>query len=213
MLFLLLACNNQIQEIPLAATTQIRYPTVLAEAAQCEPPREVGNYWVTMDDESDERCGGDYHSESLVQVLEDNGPDGDCVIRWTGTKNDEKGMAGLTADLASRNFSKYSEIVILTRGSGEFWFQAPMITQFTAAWSGECGNEDYDFYGTRFVCGDSIGGWTEVRINLDSLAPMGWGSGNKWDFKLGLVKEIQFISLQKGPFTCDIIVSDLVERE
>ncbi len=149
----------------------------IGRLAQCDPLRgsPLGQVWYVF---GDDQCEAGT-SVSFVEMLH-NGWDGNgCTLRWMGriTRKLDHGFAGIGTGL-DRDIRSASKVVMEVRGDGDT-YRAEFIlrAQLDAAMQREtCIDDDWDFYGQQFKCGDGTDVWTEVEIDISSLKQKGFGT-------------------------------------
>lgn len=169
---------------------------LLYDPADCDPQlaAEVGGRWHTWDD----RVNGG-RSESHVALAGQDGAA--CHLLWTGALRESPAGpdAGLQLDADEFFLEDWAELVVQTRGSGAAVRASfPREDQWQAAHS-DAPEDNWNFHGAGFVCGDRSASWTEAVIRLDELAQdEGWGE--PWERDNEQVRRIRLSPDEDAPF-------------
>lgn len=151
---------------------------VASRTAECDANfgSPLGRYWYTF---ADDACRHGT-SVSLLQLLH-TGNDGlGCTLRWFGgiTTAVSDPFAGVGVNITRTDLATKNHVLIEVRGDGRT-YRAQFVRKLQLdedAKDEDCTNDNWDFYGQEFVCGDGTSSWSPVSVDLHTLKQLGFGT-------------------------------------
>lgn len=180
----------------------------------------INTWWYTYDDQDkpgDKVCNRGL-SRSTLRVALGGYPPSPCALEWRAVLETRYtfSFAGIGVGLGDVDLSKFKKVFMVVRGDGKnYRMKFPMVEQLNRARRGSCGNDDWNFYGARFACGNGSRTWVAIRIELSELtrdARSSERAGQALRFDPRDVKslEIQTEGISGDQFACDIGMVKLI---
>ncbi len=123
-----------------------------------------------------------------------------CALRWLGTVTTayEFGFAGIALDLPNVKAGEFRQLVFRVRGDGrQHRISFPLRQQLA--------EQEYNYFGSTFACGDKSSAWVQVAVNLSALKQEeGWGQKRNLDLNSIAKLQIQTVERPILSFQCDI---------
>lgn len=150
---------------------------LLDDMSRCDAALQtrIGTWWYTFDDRDrpGEKACNHGSSTSEIKVILDGYPPSPCALQWK-TQLESKHLyafGGIGVGLGELNLQRYKKVFLVVRGDGnQYRVKFPMQAQQIRARQGVCGNDDWNFYGDTFACGNGTRDWVSIRIDLETIA-------------------------------------------
>lgn len=196
------------------------YPgeVLLDDFSKCDASLKtmLQGWWYTYDDrdKEGERACNHGNSSSELKLFLGGYPPSPCGLAWRATLSTKAryAFAGMGVGLDGLDLNRFKKMVIVVRGDGrDYRVKFPMQEQQARARAGNCGNDNWNFYGQTFACGNGSKEWVSIRVDLTTLTrdPQ-WRTTEKsaevTPLNLSQVKVMEFQTLgETGQnFACDI---------
>lgn len=180
----------------------------------------INTWWYTYDDQDKpgEKICNRGLSRSVLRVALGGYPPSPCALEWRATLETRYtfSFAGIGVGLGDADLAKYKKVFMVVRGDGKnYRMKFPMVEQLNRARRGGCGNDDWNFYGARFACGNGSRTWVAIRIDLSELTlDPRWSQHEKpqsrFDARDVKSLEIQTEGVSGDSFACDIGLLKLI---
>ncbi len=179
---------------------------IASRTVECDPyfGSPIGQYWYTF---ADDACKHGT-SVSLLQLLH-TGNDGlGCTLRWFGgvTTTVTDPFAGVGVNLTRTDLATKTELRMEVRGDGRS-YRAQFVRKLQLdedAKDEDCTNDNWDFYGQEFVCGDGTSAWSPVTVDLRALKQVGFGKAVALDLSDADRFQIVTRTAGEGSFQCEL---------